>query len=572
MKIKNILTLLCCASVVTGCVDDAYDLDNINTDSELKIDNLVLPINIDKILLGDVIDLNEDGVLKEESGDYVISVDGEFTAPDIEIVSIRAKAPSIAPSVQTIKGASLPSTVEYDVKFDLDSAPSDFEYEMDGVDESIVSIDDISLDNFTFTLTFSIAVENLVIKDAVLSDLSIKMPTGMEITCDYGEYDPDEGILTIDYLETENNKATITFTATKINLKGNEAADFNYNEHKFIFKSSLDVESGTISAYVANTSTTEAPTLTLTKSYVLTDMVVSAFSGEIQYSIDDININPIELNDLPDFLNQEGTNIIMSNPQIYLSTNNPLAEYNLSAQAGLSLTAYRNGQEGKTVSLNDGTFTIGSNQGNTDYSFVMAPTNPSTYPAGFNNPQFVQFTQLSNILEGNSIPTEIRVDLISPQIPTQYVKDLKLGSNLGGIQGKYMFYAPLSLANGSKIIYSEREDGWSTEDLEDLTITQLEVSTSVTSTIPAGVVLTGYPIDIDGNEIKDVQITGATVNAMAKGQKVVIRTTGTIRRLDGIVFQAVISPDGSGALAPSEYLELDDIKVKVSGSYNYKDL
>lgn len=63
---KNTIKLLAMTTVAVGavtlqaCVDDAYDLENINTEVEVKVNNLVVPINLDAITLSNAFDLEEE--------------------------------------------------------------------------------------------------------------------------------------------------------------------------------------------------------------------------------------------------------------------------------------------------------------------------------------------------------------------------------------------------------------------------------------------------------------------------------------------------------------------------------
>ena len=45
----------CSALVFTGCIDNSYDLSDIDTTTQLRFNNLVLPIQMDPILLSDII-------------------------------------------------------------------------------------------------------------------------------------------------------------------------------------------------------------------------------------------------------------------------------------------------------------------------------------------------------------------------------------------------------------------------------------------------------------------------------------------------------------------------------------
>jgi hypothetical protein len=62
------------------------------------------------------------------------------------------------------------------------------------------------------------------------------------------------------------------------------------------------------------------------------DVVIKTFSGTVNYEVDNINVSPVDLSDLPDFFRDSESQIGLVNPQIYLSLTNPI-------QQGVVLTA-----------------------------------------------------------------------------------------------------------------------------------------------------------------------------------------------------------------------------------------
>ena len=49
----------------TSCVDNAYDLSDIDTTARLQVKELVVPMNIDKATLDQVLDLDDDSEVKK---------------------------------------------------------------------------------------------------------------------------------------------------------------------------------------------------------------------------------------------------------------------------------------------------------------------------------------------------------------------------------------------------------------------------------------------------------------------------------------------------------------------------
>ena len=71
-----------------------------------------------------------------------------------------------------------------------------------------------------------------------------------------------------------------------------------------------------------------------------------------------------------------------------------------------------------------------------------------------------------------------------------------------------------------------------------------------------------------GKRINNVEIVGAQISANASQQKLTIRITGEITRLDGIEFVAKAKAGANaGVLKPDMKITLSDIRPVVSGYY-----
>ncbi|MDE6424509.1 MAG: hypothetical protein K2K95_13960, partial [Muribaculaceae bacterium] len=84
---------------LTACVDDKYDLSDIDTTTEIKVKDLTLPVNIDEIKLGDIISVEDDSEFKEimVGGQkvYAVNKSGEFNSDPIEIPTFNITAPEV---------------------------------------------------------------------------------------------------------------------------------------------------------------------------------------------------------------------------------------------------------------------------------------------------------------------------------------------------------------------------------------------------------------------------------------------------------------------------------------------
>lgn len=601
MNSKTLLWLSCLAVAtgLTSCFDDGYDLSNIDTTSRVKVDNLVVPIQLDEVTLGDIITIKDDSKIKTVNINgkniYALVENGDFHSDKIHINAVSAKAPAIAPVSKTLKPSDLPfgakpKAIDIDpskfaVTYDFDDMGQDFSYHMANIDEAVVDITSIEADPIRFTLTLSIASQLSDYEKISFSNMVIHLPKGLTASTSVGSYDKTTGVWTIDEYSPNAGEGVIWIETSAIDFKAN---DCKIENHTMDFSNRLYVETGklTITPQLNNGLPTELPTqLDFTISFTIGDINATSFSGVINYMLDGsgLNINPVSLSDIPDFLSEQGTMLGLANPQIYLQVNNPVADDKLSCTTGIELTAIRKSYTLPFTPDDNGKINIGYNKGNVGpYNFVLAPSDKDlATPAGFGEGlDFVKFTGLRDLLLPDKnvnaelgLPDKIGIRLIDPQIPQQNVEKFRFGRDLPGVTGKYELMAPLALTSESGIHYGSEETGWNIDgDDGELTVEKLTVKLTVANSTPLGFELKAFPLDKNGNRIKDVEITASKVEANSTAQDVEITMKGVLKGLDGIEYVADAFADNSEeTLSPDQTLKLSNIRVQVSGYYDYID-
>lgn len=557
---------------LAGCVDDSYDLSDIDTTAEFKVKDLVLPINLDEIELSNILDLNEDSNIKETANGYAMIESGTFASSPIDIPAVTIAAPSLSSTETTLylapQGRSLAAAPGTELIFPIKGGhASNFNYVHRSVSEYIVTMRRIGT-RWSYEVTLSAPGLDAGVKKFEFRDIVLELPAGLDGTPSVGTYDKATGKVSIPSLVVSNGSTTFSMTVTGIDI-AKAGIVYDYDAHTISFEGFVGVVSGDI---VINTADligiSSIDHLQFRTQNRLADLVIEYFSGDVRYDISGFSIPAIRLDDLPDILSQDDTDIILADPQIYLSLNNPVGQYKVYASTGLTLTAERDNAPASSYSLDNGTFRIGTSRGEGPYAYCLAlPGKPAEYYEGFRDAEHVDFSGLSHVLSGKGIPHTITVDLVNPGIPLQSVDNFRLG-RLNPVEGEYLFYVPFALADGSRIIYTDTEDGWNDEDLDAITISSLSVSAEMTNDLPFDVELTGYPVDIHGNRINNVAIEGAVIKGNTADNPLTIHITGEIRHLDGITFKAVgraINPDI--VLKPDQNIRLKNIKATVSGSY-----
>ncbi len=580
MKTKHLLrfatTMFVGAVVVSGCVDNDYDLSDIDTTTELQVKDLVLPLNIDEIAMQEILHIEDTGHVKVVNGEYVLIDSGTYESDPINIPSINIPAPQIDPIKSKITliennvPASMSTLPTFPMRFDLGEQFSEFTYQQSGVSEYIV---DLSLIVANFDIKIALTVDGLDdnIKSWTLEDFEMQLPKGLTGEPNMGSYDPETGIVKIGSQKVEGKTLNFKMSVTEVDTH-KAGATLDNKTHTFTFSDRLRINSGYVAVYADDVINVAG--IPSAADYVILfemdELNVEVFGGKVKYDLDEISISDVPLTGIPDVLSQEMTDIKLVNPQIYVCFSNPLGtNFGLYAQTGLTLTAKRPNQPDQKYSIDNEYFLL-SCAGCQGCQFCLSPTDPGqgNYFGKYVNAQYVPYTSLSNVLSGNGLPTAIGISLDNLCVPEQEIGHFPLGVDLGKMTGCYTIYAPLQLKNGSNIIYSSTEDGWWTEDIANLTIKKLQLETSITNDLPVDIEIKGYPIDVNGNQINNVVIEGVNVKSGVIDKPLLIRITGEIKDLDGIKFVATAkSTPQQESLRPKEHIVLKNIKVTVSGSY-----
>lgn len=558
------------ALAVAGCVDDKYDLSDIDTTVRVSVNDLEIPINLDVIKLESVIDTTDE--IKVVDGAYAYVTNGTFDSDAIHIDPVEVDKQTVDPANFKIAYiGNLPGMDGIQLEI-TETTPSTFNYTAENVSKNIQALYALRA-NTSLTANLNLTALAPVANNVDIEDFKVQLPKGLvnAVSTPKGTYDAASGVLTLDKFTAGTSAAT----PLTVNFEGITLSDdaLNSETHTFTFTGALSFLGGKFSILNSyfQPGQNYVQDANITVTYVIPGFTVYSVDGLFQYDVEGLDIDPIALDDLPDFLDQPGTNLVLKNPQIYLHLNNPMQSVGLYAQTGFKITALRDNQAPVEITTDEPTFEIGAAgqlQSNGAYNYCLAPARPANPDAGYPNINFVGFKQLSGVLSGDGLPKEIRVDLDGAMIPSQRVNDFRLG-DYPEVKGSYKLIAPFELGDKSCIVYADTVDGWNDSgDLDKLTVQKVEVSFTLTTDLPVSVSISGYPIDINGKQIDDVEIKGAHFTAGAQSQEVTISATGDIKSLDGIIFRAEATSDGTGsALGPDLNIRLTNLRPKVSGYY-----
>lgn len=569
---------------LSGCVDDNYDLSDIDTTVRVQVNDLEVPVNLDAITLSNIFDLDDESVVKEIDGAYSVLVDGDFSSEGVKVAKVDLGRPSISPVVVTIGSSSvgdLPSLPvgQVPVAFPLTDITTDFEFNTSSVDKSILAINNVKTD-WVINIALSFDDPSGVIEDMKVSDLRLQLPHGL-VTPDYAN---DNGVITIGDRTLVNGRLEESIRVSAIDFSSLYGNEFSFTPDAtgaapgtLSYKGSIGVKGGLVVASVSTTVNIPSQ-LTMTLDPTPAAIVIDRFSGRLKYAVDGFNVSSVSLDNLPDVLTQKETNIRIANPQLYLAINNPLAGYGVDAHSGLTLTAVRPGGVFDPFPLPAGSeIFVGHDKGIAGpYNICLSAKPVDKFYPGYEDATRVDYPGLTDVLSGNGLPERIDVSFDNTFIGPSDVADFELGVTLSDIGGKYTFYAPLSFDAGSQIVYSDEDTGWSDETLDKMTIEALGVTAHVENDLPFDIVLSGYPLDRDGNQCVDpftnnpVSLGEVRISA-GKGSDIRLVTDGVVTGVDGIRYSARAEvTEGNQTLRPSTTINLTNIRAIVSGYYEDK--
>ena len=556
------------ALALTGCIDDGYDLSNIDTSSELTFKDLILPVNIDDVELSDVVDLNDNSKIKVMEIDgkkaYVITDKGAFSSDPIKVDRFSSKGAATDWDQVRFSSASGSGKLEYPVSQTLS-------FSFGNIDKAIVSAETVDCEPASLDIIIDASASG-VPEGTTMRGISMIVTPGLSITSmpEGCAYDPDYGIMIVDQASFgSDGRIIIPLHFNAVNLV-KATARFDDSSRTITVNSKIWLNEATVLA--ADGSELPSETNAAMKTDI-SDINVTAFSGELNYPLQGhgLDIPPINLDYFPYFFSEPGTDLKLVNPQLYMSLDNPLWQSYATIESGVEMVANRYDGTTATYSAED-MLRVGNALQDERQNFVLSPKEPkgADVPEDYRRMlQHVQFTSLQDVLSGGRVPYSIDVRLKDPRAFQQSVSGFSLGTVYKGIEGTYEFFAPMTLKNGedgSQIIYHTHRTGWKS-DIAKFTIDSLKIEADVNSTIPLGGYLIATPVDSEG-KLMDVNLEGAQVDAKAFDQHVTVTASGVITDLNGIDFIAIIRPGNrEETLGPDQKIELKNIRIKANGKY-----
>lgn len=610
--------MLCAGTTLlfTGCIDDSYDLDKVDLTMKLNTDGLGVKLgNTDLIALADILDEDET-VKTEANGLYYLVKDGtsnfnvkvdnmttsfndtklDMNTPVLQYDDVKKQLEE--KSIPVVEGHPLPIPVNFEMH---GSAEGDQEVDFkitDVSDVKQVKTIDLQKSKVALTLTEANHPATLDLGVTRLKNIRLYLPKILGVTDVAPGWELKEGnvlVYTLNggtYNYDRNKPEICSVYLNKVALDQTEHKGKVENGGIELTPNELKVRMTAEQVYFENRAGRELSMNVGDQASVRLDIKVpnnvlniSQVTGIFNPAINPDNERIDVSSDLPDFLQDKEVRIVATNPTIRFHANMSTLPVGIDMRGTLTAVkengAFENGATTKVVKLDKGVMEMGRdnyvyycNQGNTPYDPEGAKTGAATVENTANIGDLI--TELSDYLE---------VDLKNNQInvKNEYYT-VQLGRDYH-VDADYSVFVPFEFDRGLKVVYNDSTESMHS-DLKDLSATgTLEVMADAYNTIPLELLVGLKAVDVDGNELP-VEFNTAeahvapgdgstyTMNGEVKqrsGSEVMtpIKITAKLddkdllSRIDKLCFNIHADATGSNKLVSTQYLKLNNIKIKL---------
>lgn len=609
--------MLCAGTTLlfTGCIDDSYDLDKVDLTMKLNTDGLGVKLgNTDLIALADILDEDEtvkteaNGLyylVKDGTSNFNVKVDNMTTSFNDTKLDMDAPVLQYNDVYEQLRDAGIPVT-------EGSTLPIPADFEMHGsaegnqkIDFSITDVKDVTevktIDLYkskvALTLTEANSRPELNLGVTRLKNIRLYLPKFLGVTDVAPGWELKEGNVLVyknggiyNYNRNKPEICSVYLNKVALDQTKNEGKVENGNIE--LTPAELNIRMTAEQVYFENRAGRELSMKVDDQASVRLDIQVpnnvlniNQVTGIFNPAINPDNERIDVSNDLPDFLQDKDVRIVATNPTIRFHANMSTLPVGIDMRGTLTAVkengAFENGATTKVVKLDKGVMEMGRdnyvyycNQGNTPYDPEGAKAGAATVENVQNIGDLI--TELPDYLEVNLRDNQINVknEYYTVQLGRDYHVD-----------ADYSVFVPFEFDRGLKVVYNDSTESMHS-DLKDLSATgTLEVMADAYNTIPLELLVGLKAVDVDGNELP-VEFNTAeahvapgdgstyTMNGEVKqrsGSEVMtpIKITAKLddkdllSRIDKLCFNIHADATGSNKLVSTQYLKLNNIKIKL---------
>ena len=581
--------LLLGGSVVVGCTDNNYDLDDIDTTIGIGNGELSIPTSsTTTIKLSEVLDLEDNGDVKEEAdGTYRFYKKGEAVSPTrTRINTVTLKKDSVESFdfvLDLSRYASLSAmraTSRAAVNFSDEMTVGSFVYNGDMPAEVVelnkAEVNSDMLLNISFDNNISKLISNI-------TELTLTLPKYMDfdvressVACKKegnrlvfsnlstsGSHKVVVSIRSLSFGGNADPSGELTADGGRVDMLGKVIMGIRINEDLNII-SGIDPSKCTVECGIT----------------FMNDMQLTSVTGRFSPSISLDNLGHTSISGLPDFLNEDGVKIDIENPQIVLVLNSDMTV------AGLvhGIINYKRDGVSDNIKLEENIRVKAAMPGLTATTKVCICRNKNLLATSGDYDQIIEIDDLKKLLYP-TVASDISFDATAWADASQ-TASFELGREYT-IAPAYEIMTPLAFGEDANIVYTDNLDGWN-DDINDFELKEggyIELSANVESRVPVYLNVDAKPVGVNGENLSSevsVEVIGE-VAASADGVSPVVSPVkvkltpkkGALKKLDGlklVVSGSAKSTAGGVTVtgiplnAKTHTLVAKDIKVKVVGT------
>lgn len=608
--------MLCAGTTLlfTGCIDDSYDLDKVDLTMKLNTDGLGVKLgNTDLIALADILDEDEtvkteaNGLyylVKDGTSNFNVKVDNMTTSFNDTKLDMDAPVLQYNDVYEQLRDAGIPVT-------EGSTLPIPADFEMHGsaegnqkIDFSITDVKDVTevktIDLYkskvALTLTEANSRPELNLGVTRLKNIRLYLPKFLGVTDVAPGWELKEGNVLVyknggiyNYNRNKPEICSVYLNKVALDQTKNEGKVENGNIE--LTPAELNIRMTAEQVYFENRAGRELSMKVDDQASVRLDIQVpnnvlniNQVTGKFNPAINPDNERIDVSSDLPDFLQDKEVRIVATNPTIRFHANMSTLPVGIDMSGTLTAVkengAFENGAPTKVVKLDKSVMNMGRDnyvyyyQGNAPYDPEGAKAGAATVKNTANIGDLI--TELPDYLE---------VDLKNNQINVkEEYYTVQLGRDYH-VDADYSVFVPFEFDRGLKVVYNDSTESMHS-DLKDLSATgTLEVMADAYNTIPLELLVGLKAVDVDGNEVP-VEFNTAeahvapgdgstyTMNGEVKqrsGSEVMtpIKITAKLddkdllSRIDKLCFNIHADATGSNKLVSTQYLKLNNIKIKL---------
>lgn len=449
------------------------------------------------------------------------------------------------------------------------------------INPDLVSLSHVGIDDATMRVQMTVSGFPTWLKCVYMDDLTLTVSDDPELgQCTFNDQERSIEGRTIALTDASNNRIDIVDGKAKVSLNVTltgiqTGKNFTFQNHEVCLNadmkvdgdfriSTTDIDQAAFDDWVSKEATPEVineikeskslknimpQEIQLNGNAAFDkDIVVRTISGELSHDVG--TVNPIKLDNMPDFLDNDDVVLDLANPVLMIQ-----ATSELPASATTSMTISSSTAEKAVVTKS---FALNQTAPGDTALFYMVDSHETPVPDAYNQKATrIEYQANSGTMAGLVRRIPEQVDIAVAPVEMKDVTDFDVTRDYH-VSVDYDIYVPFTLGPDFRLVYrSDPETGWAkdVDELEKIDAESIEATANVYSDLPAKLVVDIIPLDTEGNEIpssvlqvSSVEVKGNATTPISIAIKPVKPYTmndvlagkNGAKRLDGISYEARI--------------------------------